>query len=98
VRATSSTPLPAFADPDHFVDINKMIGHKYAGILTGGFGLLDYVQEVSPFRIAQEFLQVTRAPTFDAVVQVTRLLEFLKEFDNDLWLHAGLPVSCRSGD
>ena len=60
--------IPARAQVDHFADVGKMVRHRMSGHLTGRFRLGDDIQEVVPFGVPQQVLQVPRQPEFDAAV------------------------------
>ena len=45
---------------DHFVDVNKMVCDPLTTHFAGGLGLADHESKVTPFRVAQEVLNVSR--------------------------------------
>jgi len=45
-------PFRAGSDPDHFVDVNKMVHDRNTSIRTGILALVHDLEEVAPFRIA----------------------------------------------
>ncbi len=55
VADVSLRPRP---EGDHFPDIKKMVLHRMARGGTGGFGLLNLLEEVLPLRIAKIDLEV----------------------------------------
>jgi hypothetical protein len=48
-----------------------MISDIYSCGFSGGFGFINHFEEITPFGIPQNFLQVTGTPTFDVTVKVT---------------------------
>lgn len=67
--------------PDHFVDVNKMIGDVIPCFAAGFPPFIDHQREVAPLGIAQQLLKIAGEPEFDIFGPV-RLL--YKAFDERL--------------
>ena len=59
--------LRAFALFDHLVDVNKVIFHGCAGPLASLFRFGDHILKIAPFRIAEQFLEITAKPYVNAI-------------------------------
>jgi hypothetical protein len=49
---------------EHFVDVNKMLGHRIDRQFTSRLRLLNDRRKITPFRIAKQVLKITRQPVF----------------------------------
>jgi len=91
--------LGARTDFDHFVDVNKMVCHSMTRHFAGGFRFGGDLEEVPPFRVAEEVLEVTGQPIFHAVFRPLGVsLERAGQGENSVGFHRAsftAKINCR---
>jgi hypothetical protein len=77
----------------HFVDVNKMVCDPLATHFAGGFRFADHESKVTPFRVAQQMLDVACQPILNASFCLLRMpLKVVGEGLDYFFLHAASPV------
>jgi hypothetical protein len=72
-------PLCGGADIDHFPDVGKMVIYLLARVLACSLCFIKYLQKIIPFRVSQQYLQITSIPELDVIGKMCRRLEGLHE-------------------
>jgi hypothetical protein len=85
--------LAAGAQVDHFPDVRKMVVNVMSRDFASCFGLEDDIQEVFPFGVAQQMLDVPCKPVFNASFGLLRMaLKVVGEGLDQLFFHGETPI------
>lgn len=55
------------ADLDHFAQVRKMVLRLVAGVVAGGFCLLNDRKKIAPLGVAEEYLQISGEPALYSI-------------------------------